>query len=121
MPPADSTPQAHDGPLRWGILGTGWIARLFVADLQLTGHQVTAVGSRTAAGGQAVAEEVGIPPAHAGYEALLADDAVDIVYVATPHPRHHPDASLALRAGKHVLIEKPITINAAEARDLVAL
>jgi predicted dehydrogenase len=108
-------------PLRWGILGTGWIARLYVADLQLTGHQVTAVGSRTAQTAEAFASQFGIERAHAGYESLVADPNVDIIYIATPHPRHHADARLALEAGKHILVEKPFTINAREARDIVEL
>lgn len=107
--------------LRWGILGTGWIAELFVADLQLTGHRVVAVGSRAQATADAFAARFGIPRAHGSYEALVADPEVDVVYIATPHPRHHDDASLALRAGKHALVEKPFTINAAEAQDLVDL
>ena len=110
-----------DRSARWGILGTGGIARAFVADLELTGHEVVAVGSRTAESARRFASEFGIPRAHASYEALVADETVDIVYVATPHTRHHSDASLALRAGKHALVEKPFTINAAEAQDLVDL
>ena len=49
----------------------------------------------------------------------MADPDVDVIYVATPHPMHHDDAILALRAGKHVLVEKPFTMNAAEAREIV--
>jgi predicted dehydrogenase len=107
--------------VRWGILGTGGIARQFVADLQLTGHEVTAVGSRAAVAAARFAADYGIARAHASYEDLVADDAVDIVYVATPHSRHHADALLALAAGKHALVEKAFTINAAEAQELVDL
>ena len=62
------------------------------------------------------------PPSyrHASYEALVADPDVDVVYVATPHPMHHGGALLALHAGKPVLVEKPLTMNAAEAEELVA-
>jgi predicted dehydrogenase len=118
------TPLTTENPAgqpRWGILGTGWIARLFVADLVLTGHQVVAVGSRSAQTAAAFASEFGIAQAHSSYEALVTDPSVDVVYVATPHPRHHDDAALALRAGKHVLVEKPFTINASEAESLVLL
>jgi predicted dehydrogenase len=107
--------------LRWGILGTGWIAELFVADLQLTGHNVVAVGSRAQASADRFAGRFAIPRAHASYESLVEDPEVDVVYVATPHPRHHDDASLALRAGKHVLVEKPFTLNARQAREVVDL
>ena len=102
--------------LRWGILGTGWIARQMTADLAVNGSTVTAVGSRTQEKADAYAAEFGIPHAHGSYEALVADPDVDVVYVATPHPSHVADATLALNAGKHVLLEKPYTINAAEAR-----
>lgn len=105
--------------LRWGIIGTGGIARQFTRDLLLAGHQVAAVGSRTAGGAGRFAAEFGLPAAHASYEQLVSDPAVDLVYVATPHPFHYANAALALDAGKHVLVEKPFTLNAAEARRLV--
>jgi predicted dehydrogenase len=107
--------------LRWGILATGGIARLFANDLVLTGRTIQAVGSRSQASAEAFAAEFGIPTAHASYEALVADPDVDIVYVATPHPFHAEHATLALEAGKHVLVEKPFTLNAAEAAKVVAL
>ncbi len=106
-----------DSPVRWGILGTGGIAGAFAADLRLTGSgTVTAVGSRSRASADRFADTFGIPGRHAGYESLGADPDVDAVYVATPHPMHHANAVLALRAGKHVLVEKPFTMTAAEAR-----
>ncbi|MGY0194388.1 Gfo/Idh/MocA family protein [Leptothrix sp. BB-4] len=107
--------------LRWGILGTGWIADLFVQDLLLTGHAVSSVGSRTQAGADRFASRFGIARAHGSYERLLADPEVDIVYVATPHPMHAANAIDALNAGKHVLVEKPFTLNAREARAVVDL
>jgi predicted dehydrogenase len=112
---------ASQRALRWGILATGGIAHAFVADLRLDGHEVAAVGSRSAQTAARFAAAYGIPTAHPSYEALVADADVDIVYVATPHTRHHADAKLALEAGKHVLVEKPLTINAAQARDLAEL
>lgn len=107
--------------LRWGILGTGWIAEMQTSDLQLTGHPVTAVGSRTDESAQKFAATFGIPRSHGSYEALVADPDVDVIYVATPHPFHAEHAKLALNAGKHVLVEKPFTINAAEAQEVVDL
>lgn len=106
---------------RWGILATGWIAELFVNDLNLTGHTVTAVGSRSKAAADRFASRFRIPKAHGSYEALAADPDVDVIYVATPHPMHADNAKMALNAGKHVLMEKPFTINAAEAEEVVAL
>lgn len=107
--------------LRWGILGTGWIARAFTRDLLLDGHAVTAVGSRSREAAGAFAREFGIAAAHATYEALVTAENVDAVYVATPHPMHHANAALALAAGKHTLVEKPFTLNAVEATDLVQM
>lgn len=107
--------------IRWGILATGWIAELFVKDLQLTGRNVTAVGSRSAASAERFAKEFNIPKAHASYAALAADPNVDIIYIATPHPHHLAAAKLALNAGKHILVEKPFTINATEAQEITDL
>ena len=107
--------------LRWGILGTGGIARLFTSDLLTTGFTVAAVGSRTQGAADAFAADHGIPRAHGSYEALVADPDVDAVYVSTPHPFHAAGALLALEHGKHVLVEKPFTLNAAEARAVVDL
>jgi predicted dehydrogenase len=107
--------------LRWGILGTGGIARQFTRDLLLTGHAVSAVGSRTRENAEQFAGLFELAAAHVSYESLVADPAVDLVYVATPHPWHYPNAKLALDAGKHVLVEKPFTLNAAQAQGLVTL
>jgi predicted dehydrogenase len=106
--------------LRWGVIGTGGIAAAFTEDLDLTDSgEVVAVGSRTAAAADRFGDELGVPRRHDSYEALVADPEVDAVYVATPHPMHHPAALLALRAGKPTLVEKPFTMTAAEARELV--
>jgi predicted dehydrogenase len=107
--------------LRWGIVGTGGIAAAFAADLALGEHgEVVAVGSRTAAGADAFADRFAIPRRHAGYDALVADPGVDAVYVATPHPLHRDNALSAIAAGKHVLVEKPFAMNAAQAREIAA-
>lgn len=118
--PASRVPDPREAPaLRWGVVGTGWIAERFVAALQrLTRQEVVAVGSRSAGSAQEFAGRFGIGHAHGSYEGLVADPDVDVVYVATPHNRHRPHALLALEAGKHVLIEKPIALNAAEAREI---
>jgi len=108
-------------PLRWGILGTGGIAHLQTADLLSSGFTVTAVGSRSQSSADAFATEFAIPTAHGSYEALVADRGVDAIYVSTPHPFHAPAAKLALAAGKHVLLEKPFTVNAREAQEVVEL
>jgi predicted dehydrogenase len=106
-------------PVRWGILGTGGIASAFAEDLQLTrSGTAVAVGSRSQESADRFADKFGITGRHASYTSLVADPDVDVIYVATPHPMHHGNAILALQAGKHVLIEKPFTMNAAEARDI---
>ncbi|MGI9821742.1 Gfo/Idh/MocA family protein [Agromyces sp. Marseille-Q5079] len=107
--------------LRWGILATGWISHLFTSDLKANGFDVRAVGSRSQAGADAFATEFDIPNSHASYEALVADPEVDAIYIGTPHPMHAANARLALEAGKHVLVEKPFTLNAAEAREIAEL
>ena len=108
-----------DSPVRWGILGTGGIAGAFAADLRLTGSgAAAAVGSRSQRSADRFGDEFGIARRHGSYESLAADPDVDVIYVATPHPMHRDNAVLALRAGKHVLVEKPFTMNAAEAREV---
>jgi uncharacterized protein (TIGR00369 family) len=111
-----------DSGLRWGILGTGGIAGAFATDLRLTDSGgVVAVGSRSQASADRFADEFDIAHRHASYASLVADPEVDVVYVASPHPMHHENAILALQAGKHVLVEKPFTMNAAQARDVVGV
>jgi predicted dehydrogenase len=106
--------------VRWGVVGTGGIASAFVEDLHLAEDaQAVAVGSRAQESADRFAAEHSIGRAHATYEALVTDDQVDVVYVATPHPGHHAAAMLAIEAGKAVLVEKPFTMDAAEAESLV--
>ena len=117
MPSHLPTPRvldSRDAPrLRWGILGTGWIADKFVTALhQSTRQVVQAVGSRSAEGARRAADAFGAARAHSSYASLVADPEVDVVYVATPHHLHLPHALLAIEAGKHVLVEKPVGLDA---------
>jgi predicted dehydrogenase len=105
--------------LRWGILGTGWIAAEFARDLDLHGFDLTAVGSRTLSAAEAFASTHGIPTAHESYQALVNDPSVDVVYISTPHSLHRENSLLALNAGKHVLVEKAFALNANEARQIL--
>jgi predicted dehydrogenase len=110
------------GTIRWGILATGSIAAAFTEDLGLLPDaEVFAVASRTQAAADAFAARYGIPHAYGDWEQLAADERVDVVYVATPHSAHHDAAALCLDAGRAVLCEKPLTMDAAEARALVEL
>ncbi|MFD6098124.1 Gfo/Idh/MocA family protein [Nocardiopsis flavescens] len=111
----------ENGVLRWGVLGTGGIAHSFMEGLRATPTaRVTAVGSRTPERSREFASTWGIPRAHGSYEDLAADPDVDAVYVATPHPWHHPHTLLCLNAGKHVLVEKPMAMNALQAAEMTA-
>ena len=118
--PTPRTPDPMEAPpLRWGVMGPGWIAGKFVESLQ--GHsrqQVVAVGSRALPRAQDFATRYGIPTAVGSYEELAQLPEVDIVYVATPHPAHLEHALLSLDSGKHVLVEKPIGLSAAQAREI---
>ncbi len=106
--------------IRWGILGTGGIARKFATGLQaLDDAALVAVGSRSAETADRFADQFGAPRRHASYAALAADPEVDAIYVATPHSLHQENSLLCLEAGKPVLVEKPFTINAQEARALI--
>jgi predicted dehydrogenase len=107
--------------LRWGILGAGGIARLQVSDLQHHGFTVAAVAARDLPRARAFADEFGVETAYGSYEELAADPSIDVIYVATVHPAHAESARIALEGGKHVLIEKPFTMDAAEAEEIVAL
>jgi predicted dehydrogenase len=118
--PSPRTPDPYDAPvLRWGIMGPGGIARQFTAALQsYTGQRIVAVGSRNQARADDFARTWSVPTAHGSYAELLADADVDIVYIATPHTEHHACALAALAAGKHVLVEKPLGVNAAQATEI---
>src|SRR5919112_2928154 len=106
----------------WGILGTGGIAHEFATGLHDTPDAETlAVGSRTEDSAREFAASFGIPRHYGSYAELVSDPDVDVVYVATPHPFHAENVTLCLEAGKPVLCEKPMTVNAAQAERLIAL
>ncbi len=119
--PESRVPDPRSAPaLRWGILAPGGIATRFVESLgKHTAQRVVAVGSRSIARAERFAAQFGIEAAYGSYEALLADPDVDVVYVASPHSEHHAHALAAIAAGKHVLVEKALTRNAAEAAEVI--
>lgn len=107
-------------PLRWGILSTGRIAGVFAQGVAASQQgRVVAVGSRTQESADKFAAAHGIARAHGSYEALLADPEVEAVYVATPHPQHAEWVIKVAEAGKHILCEKPMGLNHAEAMVMV--
>lgn len=107
--------------VRFGVVGTGGIAARFTRDVGLlAGVDVVAVGSRTTGAAERFAAEHGVPRAHGNYVDLVHDRAVDVVYVATPHPGHESVALQAVDAGKAVLVEKPFTMDAVGAERIVA-
>jgi len=113
-------------PIGWGLVGTGGICdQLAQALAHVPEARLAAVGSRELARAQAFADarraSHGSVRAHGSYAELVADPAVDVVYVGTPHPDHAPSMRLALEAGKAVLCEKPFTVNRREAEGVVAL
>lgn len=107
--------------LRWGILATGSIAASFVEGVMNSElGTVVAVGSRSQESADRFADQFGgIPNRHPSYQALLDDEDVEAVYIATPHPMHKEWAIKAAHAGKHILCEKPIGLNASEANDII--
>jgi len=105
---------------RWGILGPGKIAHSFARDLRyVPGATLVGVGSRSIERANAFGDEFGALRRYGSYEELVADQEVDAIYIATPHPMHAENSLLCLRAGKAVLCEKPFTINAREAQQVI--
>ncbi|NBH08622.1 Gfo/Idh/MocA family oxidoreductase [Amycolatopsis sp. SID8362] len=107
--------------LRWGLLAAGTIAGHFAAGVEESEHgTLAAVGARDVGRAREFAARFGIPAAYGSYEDLLADPDIDAVYVSTPHALHKEWAIAAAEAGKHVLCEKPLTITAADAEEVIA-
>jgi predicted dehydrogenase len=109
--------------VKWGILGAAKIARQRVIPGMQTGDlcEVTAIASRDLAKGQSAASELGIPKVYGSYEEMLADPEIEAVYNPLPNHLHVPWSIRAAEAGKHVLCEKPIGMNAAEVRQLMTV
>jgi predicted dehydrogenase len=121
--PSTDDPTPAGEPVRWGFLATGKIARSVAADLALVpSARLVAVGARRLESAEAfVAEHAPGARAHASYADLVADPDVEVVYVASPHALHLEHARMAIEAGKHVMCEKPLTLNARDAEEMVRL
>ena len=108
--------------IRWGIVGAGRIAKTFATDIEQAPHaSLYAIAARKLPSAQAFADEFSIAHAYGSYAELFADPNVDAVYIATPHSHHKDQAIAALRAGKHVLCEKPATVTPAELEEVIAV
>ena len=106
--------------INWGIIGPGNIANRFADGLAtVPSAKLHAVGSRTQKKADEFADKHGAPKRYASYEALAQDPDVQAVYIATPHPQHKAAALLCLKHGKAVLLEKPFTVNAKEAAEVI--
>ncbi len=111
---------APETKVRWGIIGTGNIASRFAGQVPTSATgEVVAVGSRSIDSANTFADKWNIENRHGSYDDLLADDTVDAVYIATPHPMHVEWAIKTAEAGKHVLCEKPLAINKAWAEAMI--
>lgn len=105
--------------LRWGIFGTGWISEEFATScMNHNSQQIITVASRTEGKAHEFAAKVGLPAFDESYESLVARDDIDAVYIGTRPGKHLEHALIAINAGKHVLIEKPLTIDPDEARQI---
>src|SRR5688572_22125134 len=108
--------------IRWGIIGTGKIARAFAHGLSfLPDAELLAVGSRAQMTSDNFGEMFGVPRRYPTYEALVSDPDIDAVYISTPHSFHYENMKLCIEAGKPVLCEKPFTINAKQAAEIIDL
>ena len=107
--------------IRFGIVGTGNIAHRFAEAIKnVETAELTAVASRTAENAEKFGDEFGIPHRFASYEAMAQSDIIDAAYIAVPHSGHKPCSCLMMKNGKHVLCEKPMAVNAREAREMFA-
>ena len=110
-----------EGVVRWGVLSTANINRKVLPATRAAERcELVAIGSRDLARAEAAASEFGVARAYGSYEEVLADPEVDAVYVPLPNDLHERWTIAAARAGKHVLCEKPLAMNAAEAERMIA-
>ena len=122
LPASRVAPPSEAPTLRWGILGSGWIAERFIESVRAhTRQDIVAIGSRSKDKAKEFASRMSLQRAYGNYEELVAADDLDVIYVATPHNLHHGGVMLALNAGKHVLVEKPMALNRAQALEMVEL
>jgi predicted dehydrogenase len=118
---ARAAPMIDSQQLRWGIIGPGRIASQVIKDFPyVAAAEAVAVASRSVERAQAFATQHGLARSYGSYQEILADEGVDVVYIATPHPQHHAIALAAIAAGKAALVEKTFTATAAGAEQVIA-
>ena len=110
----------NEQTIRWGIIGTGRIARAFAEGLKFTTNgKLHGIASRSLASAQSFAQEWDIPSAFGNYQELAESDAIDAVYIATPHSSHAENAILCMKNKKAVLCEKPFAVNSSEVEAMI--
>ncbi|MCR5467422.1 MAG: Gfo/Idh/MocA family oxidoreductase [Lachnospiraceae bacterium] len=107
--------------LKWAVLGTGVIANEMAMGLQKMGKSLYAVANRTHEKGVAFAKKYGIEKVYSSIDEMFEDEEVDIIYITTPHNTHYGFMKKALESGKHILVEKSITLNSSELNEMVDL
>lgn len=120
-PDHSATDRFAGRPLRWGMLGAGHIAGVLADAIASTGgNTVHAVAARDGDRARSFAAHHRVSAAYEGYQDLLQDPDVDVVYLSTTHPWHREQALMSIAAGKALLIEKPLTLNADQAREVLS-
>lgn len=107
--------------IRWAVLGTGVIANEMAVALAKNGRKISAVGNRTYEKGVAFAEKYGIEKVYDDFHEMFTDPDIDVIYITTPHNTHKQYMMEALAGGKHLLVEKSITLNSDELDEVKAL
>ena len=107
--------------LNWAVLGTGVIANEMASTLQKMGKKLYAVGNRTYEKAVAFGEKYGVEKVYDSIDEMFNDNNVDIIYITSPHNTHYGFMKRALENGKHLLVEKSITLNSTELEEMVAL
>src|SRR6266536_561053 len=107
--------------LRAAVVGTGFIGVVHAEALRRLGVEITGVVGSSPERARAKAARLPLGEPYESFEAMLDDERVDVVHVTTPNHLHYPQAKAALTAGKHVVCEKPLALDAAQARELLRL
>ena len=107
--------------LNWAVLGVGVIANEMAQALQKQGKKLYAVANRTHSKAVDFAKKYSVPKVYDAIDDMFTDDAVDVIYLTTPHNTHYPFMKRALENGKHLLVEKSITLNSRELDEMIAL